>query len=338
MARTGKLHLCALGCGWAAGQHARALEKYRSRVDLSFASRTADKAERFRGRYQGKRAFGSYDEAIACADIDAVLICTPHDQHHAQACQALRAGKHAVVEKPIAVSVVQAREMNRAAHDAGRYLLVAENFRFRPGILALETMIASGAIGAPKMIRIQAFLTRGMRPGEWRSDEKTMGGGPFIDGGIHLVNMLLTLGGGSAENIFGRSGRVTTRHCPREDTTVVLCDLANGAIGSVGYSWGIAGVPDLSVYSVHGTEGSIYALSNGFGALTLGKHRRVRLFPRQDRDGYHAMWGSFLATLTDGVPGIMTGVEGERDLAFVEAAYASAALARAPGLNSPELV
>jgi predicted dehydrogenase len=324
MTAVARLHLCVLGCGWAARQHARVLAPQSARVDLSFASRTMAKAESFRREHGGRKAFGSYDEAIGSADVDAVLICTPHDQHHAQACHALHARKHVVVEKPIAISVEQAREMNRLALEQGRHLLVAENFRFRPSVRELETMIASGTVGAPKMIRIQVFQKRGMHRGEWRADETAMGGGPFVDGGIHWVNTLLTLGGGSAENVFGRTGRHAARDWPREDTTVVLCDLANGAIGSLGYSWAIAGVPRQKLFAVYGTEGSIYVSSFGRYALISGKRRGFRIFPWRDWNGYHAMWESFLRTLIDGEQGIMTGLEGERDLRFVEAVYASA--------------
>lgn len=318
------IQLAILGCGAIAGTHAKALAGERARVRLWFASRSLDCAKAFAARHGGAGAFGSYQAACAARSVDAVLICTPHDQHFGQAVMALEAGKHVVVEKPMAVTLDQAVEMNRRARAANRLLLVAENHRFRPSVRVIERHLAAGDLGQLKWVRMHLLSKRRLRPDEWRADAGAMGGGAFIDGGIHWVNQLLTYLGGAALKVFAQQPILSDPGFPCEDTLVTTCTTASGAAGSLSYSWGIAGSPRNKLFSLHGSEGSLYCLVNGLAGWVWGKRRSPFFLPFADARGFVPMWRDFLDTLAGQKASLMTGVEGARDLAFVLAAYRSA--------------
>src|ERR1051326_905751 len=95
----------------------------------------------------GIRAFGSFDEMISSDLIDTVGIATPHPLHHGMAIAAMKAGKHVITEKPIAVTVREADEMAAVAEETGRRLGVVFQQRFRTVSIKAKEMIASGVIG-----------------------------------------------------------------------------------------------------------------------------------------------------------------------------------------------
>ena len=83
----------------------------------------------------------------------------------------------------------------------GSTWLVAENHRFRPSVRAIEALLERGDLGVLKRIRINVMGRTALAPGDWRAQAESMGGGPFIDGGIHRVNVMLTYGGGGARHV-----------------------------------------------------------------------------------------------------------------------------------------
>lgn len=226
--------------------------------------------------------------------------------------------------------------MNRAASRAGRHLLVAENYRFRPSVRAVLPLVESGALGTLKYIRMAVMNCKEPGAGQWRARLEHMGGGPFIDGGIHWVHLLLTYGGGQALRLFAQQSAHTQTHFSGEDTMTVLCRCRNGLVGTLTYSKGIAGTFKRKFYALHGSEGSLYLSNNGLLGIMRGRRRFVRFFPVRDRRGFGAMWEHFLDVLTRGAPALVSGVEGARDVAFVERAYESAATGEALSLPTPD--
>src|SRR5687767_7616688 len=146
------MHLCLVGCGYIASHHARVLKGLGQvlpgePLQLSFASRDKAKAASFKASYGGTHAFGSYAEACAHGEIDAVVICTPNAHHHDAALQAIAGGKHVIVEKPFATTVAEADEILDHAGRAGVHVFVAENHRYLPQVRWHEGVIARGELG-----------------------------------------------------------------------------------------------------------------------------------------------------------------------------------------------
>ena len=96
------LKLCVVGCGHFARIFAGEMQAIAGEVDLSFASRNAQQAAEYAATFNGKASFGSYEAAAADSNVEAMYLCTPHHLHREHVALAAAAGKHILVEKPIA--------------------------------------------------------------------------------------------------------------------------------------------------------------------------------------------------------------------------------------------
>src|SRR5687768_4403305 len=111
-----KLGILFLGCGWASSIHSRTLRRMRE-VELFYASRDGARAESYRRRFGGRRAFASYEAGLADDAVDVAVVATPTVTHRELALRALRAGKHVIVEKPAFMRAADADGI-RAVADA----------------------------------------------------------------------------------------------------------------------------------------------------------------------------------------------------------------------------
>jgi len=312
------MHYCIIGCGAIARVHARYLSGLPG-AEVSFASRVAGRAESWRKTWRGRRAYSSYEAAFADPAIGAAVICTPHASHASLALAALSAGKHVVIEKPMANSTAEADAILAAAEGARRQVLVAENHHYRPHVRRMAEIARSGRLGRIKLIRIHVLRNRSFKPAEWRADASEMGGGAFVDGGIHWVNALLTLAGEPPDGLTAFGASPTQ---PGEDSLGVACRFPSGTVGMVAYSWGVRGAFPQGFFSIHGSEGSAYCSNGGrFGLISTGGVPRPLIFPLRDWQGFGAMWRDFNGSLVGGRPAETDGIAGRRDLAVVEAIY-----------------
>ena len=122
-----------LGCGTIAGFHADAIRSLDGAELVGCASATAEKACQFAEKYNIK-AYADYAAMLADPGIDVVCICTPSGLHKENALQALRAGKHVVLEKPMAFTAVEAAELEKAAEESGCVLTVVSQLRYSKDI------------------------------------------------------------------------------------------------------------------------------------------------------------------------------------------------------------
>jgi len=320
-----RLGLAILGCGWIAQRHAAAARDLRRDLALSFASRDLRHAERYRKSFGGVAAFGSYEAALRAREVDAVVICTPHDRHAEDAVLAAAHGKQILVEKPIARRLEEADRMIQAAKASGVALMVAENFRFMPAFRRVRRYLAEGWVGAVRQIQISA---RGIgRPRGWRLDPERMGGGLLIDGGIHYVDLLLQWGG-EVKRLYALSPPKAFPALGGEDTVSFLAELTGGAVGFLSNSLAAPGMPRIQWSTLSGSDGAIFVDHRGRILYVRSRRgRRVHLF-RKDWRGHAAMLREFVDAVRAGRPPEMDGAEGRRDLAVVLAAYRSLATGR----------
>ncbi|HTL04640.1 MAG TPA: Gfo/Idh/MocA family oxidoreductase [Gemmatimonadales bacterium] len=313
------LSLALLGCGAIARRHARTLNRFGSRVRLAFASREAARAESFRRDCGGFAAFPSYQAALDSAEVEAVLVTTPPAQHRELVLGALRAGKHAIVEKPAFLHSADADQVAAAAAAAGRQVLVAENYAYKPLTRVLCRLLEADEIGPARLIRLSA--RKHQATPDWRGSAALAGGGALFEGGVHWVNLLAWLGGEIVDVQGYRPGRPEGL----ERTMVVVVRFANGAVGSLHHSWEApARLQGISFSQVIGERGTISFESNGLLVLLNGRRRRVLLPGFRDLKGFRAMFDDFLTALATGAAPRMTLAAARRDLAVVEAAYRSA--------------
>ena len=317
------LSLCVLGCGNYAATFVRQLQTSPDSVPahLYFASRHLPRAQAYSRRYQGHGAFGSYEEAVSDPHIDACYVCTPHHLHLEHALLAMSHGKHVLVEKPIAPTADEGRRMIDAAASAGVVLMVAENARFLAVVRHCRELIDEGLLGD---LRLAQFQQEGpFRPGGWRASSQQMGGGLFIDGGIHLVDMMVHLAGQPVEISATRLLHAQP-DMEGEDGLAMTARLSGGGMAFINYSWAATRrIPRASV-SLSGSRGKI-TFSPGGTSLTLETTTNIQRwrFP-EDRLGICAMVKEFHDSILEGRPPTMLADEGLYDLQLVLAAYQSA--------------
>jgi predicted dehydrogenase len=206
----------------------------------------------------GVRGTQSFDEILGDSGIDVVNIATPSGLHSDMTCQALRAGKHVVCEKPPDVTVAKVDAMIAAQRETGRKLQIIFQSRFEPLYRRLKETIDGGRLGrlvgvhgAVHWYRAQSYFNcPGMWKGTWAGD----GGGSLSNQGVHTVDLIQWLCG-PVKEVYGHFG-VFAHEIETEDKTAAVLVFANGALGTLTTT--TAAYPGLETELViHGTKGSI---------------------------------------------------------------------------------
>jgi predicted dehydrogenase len=169
-----------------------------------------------------------FESILADRAIDAVVLATPHRLHGTQILRAVAAGKHVFVEKPIALSVAEARTSIHAAEQAGLVLAVGFNRRFHPSMAMLRQEIQAGRFGTLVSISAEQTALHGLtlQPEAWRAQPEESPAGAMTAIGVHLVDGMIDL--------FGPIGEVYAQVARRaspaaDDTTDIMVRFENGA-------------------------------------------------------------------------------------------------------------
>lgn len=311
--------LLIIGCGWIARRHAAAAR--RLGIPLAFASRDVERARGYARLFGGVAAYGDYAEALRDPRAAGAIVCTPHDRHLGDAREAFKAGKHVLIEKPLARTLDEGDEIIATARAAGRVLMVAEQFHFMPAFRRVKSLLDAGRLGEPRELHLIA-RGFGARRG-WRATESA-GGGALIDGGIHYVHNLRWWGG-EVRRVMALRPPQTVMGMEGEDAITLLAELESGAVGLVSNSIGAPGLFRQQWSTVTGTRGSCLADNRGRFVLVRGEGGTRLSFFRRDVRGYEAMLRTFREAMTRGTAVETDGASGRADLAIVLAAYRSLA-------------
>jgi len=184
----------------------------------------------------GVRVWPNLDEALADSAIHAVYVAAPVFLHAPQTIQSLRAGKHVLCEKPMAMNEAEARTMVRAAEETGKTFGVAYYRRSYPKVQRAKQLIEQGAIGKPVFAELtnHMWFDGGGNRG-WLFDPAKAGGGPLFDIASHRIDVL--------NYLFGRPRRVTgqlsnvVHHYAVEDNATVMIEYEGGVRGIVDVRW-----------------------------------------------------------------------------------------------------
>jgi predicted dehydrogenase len=188
------LKLAFVGCGAVASYHLNGIRECGDKIMVTAAidiDRT--KAERIAAE-TGAQIFPSLTEAIPKGDFDAVDIMLPHDLHESAAIQAFQAGKHVLLEKPMAPTLDACNRILSAAKAAGTVFMVAENAQYWPEIVKAREFIEAGVIGeiitarTAFAVEFDKYWFKDKQP--WRYERTRTGGGIAIDGGSHWIRPL----------------------------------------------------------------------------------------------------------------------------------------------------
>lgn len=316
-----------IGCGGIANAHARA---YQGLTDLfrivAVADVDAQAAAQKAAALGGPRVCDDYRALLDDPAVEAVDICLPHHLHAPVAIDAARAGKHILVEKPIATTLDDADRMVAAALEAGVLLMVGHNERFDPQYQAMKAAVERGEIGAVFCARADHNQNLRLPEGHWLRDNAQAGGGVLIGSGIHRIDLLRWIVGEIAE--VSQYQIVQPQRLEGEAASVSIFRFATPTpcVGELTSVWAARRFPWYEYLWLYGTSGSIHNV----GGVHLDAERRsecdqgyVKL-PVDGRDSFTEEIRHFGECIRARIRPLTHGADARRSLEVVLACYQSA--------------
>ena len=185
MTEDGILRVGIIGTGWIAEKAAITLNGLSECKAYAVGSRSIEKAEAFATKWDIPKAYGSYAELIADADVDLVYVGTPHSHHYDVTRQAILAGKPCLVEKAFMANRREAAEVLQLAHERKVFVAEAIWTRYQPAVDIIRGLISSGRIGTPRLLTATLGYSMGDKPRIMRADRC---GGALLDLGVYALN------------------------------------------------------------------------------------------------------------------------------------------------------
>ncbi len=233
---TGKVRLALLGCGGMMGSHAKRLRDHPDVEICGLCDVSEDLVRAFQAAHlpavaPAPRHFTDPAQMYKDLAPDAVLICTPHTEHFRQGVQALEAGCHVFMEKPMVTALQDAYALEKEVRRSGRIFVIGYNTSCSPKFHYVREAIRSQSLG--KLELVTGFLSQDwMRgtAGKWRQDPDLSGGGQAYDSGAHLFNSLCWSVEQDVEEVFA----YVDNHGTRVDiNSVSSVRFANGVLANI---------------------------------------------------------------------------------------------------------
>ncbi len=183
----------------------------------------------------GGRGHATVAELCADPEVEAVYVATPHQFHVDHVTAAARAGKHVLIEKPMALSLADCRTMIAAARDAGIWLVVGHSHSFDRPYRRTRELIDGGSFGAARMINAMNFTDFLYRPRRPEELDTAQGGGVVWSQGAHQVDVVRLLGGGRVHSVRASTGRWDAAR-PTEGAYAAFLTFEDGAFATLSYS------------------------------------------------------------------------------------------------------
>lgn len=266
-----------------------------------------------------------YKEVMGREDIDIVDILLPHDLHAEAACLALSQGKHVLLEKPIAQTLQEAKQIAAAARQYKRRVMIAENWVYSTMVQKAQALLTNGEIGTPFMIRAIVDLdTRSYFTGlDWKYSRARSGGGGLMDGAIHCVSTCRYLLGDVREVSAMMSNHGFREIAPMEDTTLLSMRFESGASGAILHTWVAQRERPRTEVIILGNEGTIeFEMYSGRFFVTR-KGQRCEHVEQQQSRGFVEEISHFLECLRGDREPMTSPEEQIGTLKVVLAAYQS---------------
>jgi len=332
------IHVGIIGCGGVAVAHADAIAAFPSRATLvAAADLRPPRLELFAERY-GVRTYGSAEELLAQPDLDCVLIALPNEWHAPVAIQAAEAGKHILLEKPMAITLEECDEVLEAVAQSGVTLSVGQSYRYLDGPWHAKQVLDRGEVG-DLVFAIGIFSKNWGIEGrrDWHLDRRR-GGGMWMANGVHVVNTLQWLADSPVIAVKGMSGQYFHPYSQMDahDGTLALLQHRNGTYTvavAVGYRRGAR----KDLLEITCTAGMICCDK---GRLWIGVDEEWRERPVESASDKVREWDEFLTSLEEEKAPPISGREARDTLRVLLAVEESAATGREVRLDdesgSPE--
>lgn len=207
-------------------------------------------------------------------DVDAISFATPHHLHAPMAKKAIAAGKHVLMEKPLANSEQDCLELIQAAEAKNVKLMLAYIVRFRPNVIKLKEILDQETYG--KAFNAQCWVQGYLKPmpGSWFSRKDTLGGGVLFSHGCHYIDLLLWLFG-KPEKVAGLGTRLGTDWLEGEGTHHSVIRFESGALAQLMTSWGTQFKATPGLLHVHTPEACLILAGNKLEVITAEGRKTI---------------------------------------------------------------
>jgi predicted dehydrogenase len=345
-----KVELAILGAGRIAQVHMQGYLRIRDKVSVCAVVDPRPEIAKGKAAEWGvSTSFQTLDELLNRQPCDAIDICVPHNLHLDCARKACAAGKHVLLEKPIARTLVEADQIIQSAKENQVSLMIAHNHVFNPLVVRVKRILEQGLIGRPHLVKAQSLGWFIFAPNDFRQSEEETGGGVFIDTGAHFVYILRDLFG-EIEAVTAIQNNSVRHEMEGEDTAIVSLRFRNGCLGEITTSYA-ARIPGWETgfptgweqgFTIMGEEGAVrFSLTED----KLWIYSEKDCFPNEFRgwtaisvpnayaDSFNFEVEHFVDSLIEGSAPKVPGDEGRKTLEVIDAAYRSAQTGRVITLN-----
>jgi UDP-N-acetyl-2-amino-2-deoxyglucuronate dehydrogenase len=327
-----KLNIGIIGCGRIAYKHAEAIKKNVKANLLCVCDIIEERAAEYKDKYGAEAHFTDYRKMLEYSGLDVVNICTPSGMHAEMGIAAAQAGKHVIVEKPMALSLKDADDLIGACDESGVKLAVCFQNRFNPPVQKLRRALEEGRFG--KLTHASAIV-RWFRPQDyydqapWRGT-RAMDGGCLMNQSIHNIDLLQWMMG-PVESVFGYTA-TNLRKIECEDVGVAVLKFKNGALGVIEASTTIYPENLEETLNIFGEKGTVV-----LGGIAVNKIETWKFADSTDENGaidqhqqdvpnvygfgHEALVEDFINAVINNSEPYITGREGRNALEIVLSIY-----------------
>jgi len=333
---TRPVRVALIGCGMISRLHVQAIRAQQDAVLAGVYDHLPELAANKAAEVQ-TACYARLEDLLADPDIDLVSICTPSGLHAAQAIQAIEAGKHVLIEKPIALNLPDSDAISAAARSRNLLVGVVSQLRFSQAIRDVKAALDAGQLGRivsadlyMKYYRPQSYYAQNA----WRGTRQMDGGGALMNQGIHGVDLLRYLCG-PVTSIMAQA-RTLTHAIEVEDTLAAVVTYASGALGVIQATTSIyPGYPRR--LEIHGERGSIILQEDTIVQWSIaGQPDKILEISNSAQHGHQnpeqisnaghvAQYANFIAALRGREPLLVDDREGRNALEIIVKTYESAA-------------
>ncbi len=277
-----RLQIAVIGCGKFGSKRIEACRKAPEAIELRAVVDDDRERAATAGAKYGVRHSTHLASVLEDPEIEAVIVAVPNYLHAPLAIQALQAGKHVLVEKPLAVKPEQAERIVQAAEQSNRFVKTASNHRFFPTVIKAHELYAQGLIGEALSFRGAIGNNGSLTRDSWFWKKEISGGGTMIDNACHLLDIARMFMGGFTM-CLGQVANLYWKEAEVEDYATGIFVTDSGRQALITSSW--TQWTGYFYFELWGEEGYIFVDSRGCDKVTIGDNRNglVRTF---DYAGY----------------------------------------------------
>ncbi len=320
-----KLRWLLIGTGDIANKRVAPAIKAEKRSELyAVMDISKERANNFAKRYSAIKVYTNFEKAISDELVDVVYIATPIFLHKEQSIKALKAGKHTLCEKPLALNVKGTEEIVKAATNTNKNFGVSYFRRFFPRYQMAKEMLKKDEFGQIVLVRMTYFSWFSPSrddPKYWRVIPEKSGGGPISDMGTHMIDVLIGLLG-MPETIYAKVDTLT-HHYKVEDSASIIMTLKNGAYVIATFNWNSK--TWSHEFEIIGTEAKVKWLPYDGPKIVKTSGREIKEIDMPNHDNVHyPLIEDFVSSIFEKRNFLITAEEAIKTTRVVDAIYRSA--------------